>query len=28
MVFVATLGVVSPMCMGWFYSPKKPDILN
>ncbi len=28
LVFVGTLGVASPMCVGWFYSPKLPGELN
>lgn len=28
MLFVGTLGIVSPMCMCFFYSPKKPAALR
>ncbi|MGI6318035.1 MAG: cyclic lactone autoinducer peptide [Dethiobacteria bacterium] len=28
LVFVGTLGVASPMCVGWFYSPKVPEELK
>ncbi len=28
LVFVGTLAITTPTCLGWFYEPKKPECLK
>lgn len=28
LAFVGTVGTVAPNCIGWFYEPKKPELIE